>query len=67
MEKQGLIGVVLLRNHRPFAWEEGQEETFAPGRATRFRPTHALIQLAEDNGIKKPQSTSTLSPIFQER
>ena len=53
MEKQSLIEVVLGRNHRPFTWEEGQEETFAPGRATRFRPTDAHIQLAEDNGITK--------------
>ena len=51
METLGLIEVVLGRNHRPIVWDIGQKGTFIAGKATRFKPTDKLIQLAEDNGI----------------
>ena len=55
LEEAGLIEVSLGRNHKGIQWDEGGTTSYAPGLATRFRPTQSLVDMATQYGLKEDE------------
>jgi hypothetical protein len=55
LEEAGLIEVSIGRNHKGIQWDEGGTTSYAPGLATRFRPTHSLVDMATQYGLKEDE------------
>ena len=55
LEEAGLIDVSLGRNHKGIQWDEEGTTSYAPGLATRFRPTQSLVDMATQYGLKEDE------------
>ena len=55
LEEAGLIEVSLGRNHKGIQWDEGGTTSYAPGLASRFRPTQSLVDMAAQYGLKEDE------------
>ena len=52
LEEVWLIEVSLGRNHEGIQWDKGGTTSYAPGLATRFRPTQSLVDIVTRYGPK---------------